>query len=151
MKQKTTIFSLGYQGLNIADYVDTLKNNGVGLVIDVRETAWSYKIGFSASPLRLALEKEGIEYLHLKSAGNPSKYRKSAKTTKQCLSWYRRYLGGNQECLGDIALQIKKITATGKHVCLTCYERNADDCHRSILTDFLQNMKPKLNVVHLQA
>src|SRR5260370_1236139 len=96
------IFTLGYQGLNLQQYITLLEAADVAVVVDVRETAWSYKPGFSKSPLREGLNRAGIDYIHLKSAGNPSKNRKTARTTKECLSRYRRHLLSNPACLDEL-------------------------------------------------
>ena len=63
------VLTLGYEGIGIQEYVDTLRAHSVGIVIDVRETAWSFKKGFSKAPLAKALASARIDYLHLKSAG----------------------------------------------------------------------------------
>src|SRR5579859_7766943 len=96
------IFTLGYQGLNLQQYISLLEAADVEIVVDVRETAWSYKPGFSKSPLREGLNGAGIDYIHLKSAGNPSKNRKTARTTKECLSRYRRHLLSTPACLDEL-------------------------------------------------
>ena len=147
--KKKVIYTLGYQGININSYVETLRHNGVGLVIDVREVAWSYKVGFSKAPLQAALNEAGIEYLHLKSAGNPSKYRKNSRTVKECLSKYRAFLGRNLERVDVLINEIEAAQSTGKAVCLTCFEKNPDECHRSILLDYLTEQKPRTKIMHL--
>jgi uncharacterized protein (DUF488 family) len=146
------IYTLGYEGLHLNEYIRTLKENQIALVIDIREVAWSYKRGFSKTPLQTALQKEGIRYLHLKSAGNPSRYRKTAKTRKQGLSWYKKYLTWNQNCVDELMEEIKKTNILGQTVCITCYEKKPEDCHRSILLDFLlERQAKKAKIIHLHA
>ena len=96
------LYTLGYQGTDVATYVATLKAAGVGVVVDVRETAWSYKRGFCKTALSDELSKAGIEYVHLRSAGNPKVNRRTAETNKQCLQRYRRYLKQNPGGLLDL-------------------------------------------------
>ena len=73
-------YSLGYEGMNLDSYIAVLQRNAISLVVDVRETPWSYKPGFSKKPLSERLELAGISYVHLKSAGNPSCESKSSFT-----------------------------------------------------------------------
>lgn len=58
MRGRTTIkiHTLGYQGISLQEYIDLLVSKGINIVIDVREHAWSYKRGFSKSPLSKALD-----------------------------------------------------------------------------------------------
>ena len=44
------IYTLGYQGVDVDLYVAKLKEAGVGIVADVRETPWSHKRGFCKNP-----------------------------------------------------------------------------------------------------
>ena len=143
------VYTLGYQGFDLETYIETLVSVGVGVVLDVRETAWSYKRGFSKSPLQKALVAAGIGYVHLRSAGNPSVNRKSAKTIRQCLARYRRHLAKNEHCLDEILRRIREAGEDGHPSCLTCYERAASDCHRSILIEALKVRFPRLKAIHL--
>src|SRR6202044_2139648 len=72
------LYTLGYQGVDVDTYVRTLKEAGVGIVVDVRETPWSHKRGFCKNILSSELSKAGIEYVHVKSAGNPKENRRTA-------------------------------------------------------------------------
>jgi uncharacterized protein (DUF488 family) len=142
------IFTLGYQGSSLTTYAAALADAGINIVVDVRETPWSYKPGFSKAPLSNYLGSEGIQYIHVKSAGNPSKNRKTAKNIKECLTRYRDHLALHPECLDELS---KLITAAWKRkqkVCLTCFERHAHECHRSILLEELVKRVP-LVAVHL--
>ena len=39
--------TIGYEKRSLDEYIDLLLANGVEVVLDVRETAWSHKPGFS--------------------------------------------------------------------------------------------------------
>lgn len=144
------IFTLGYQGATLETYIATLLAAGIGIVVDVRETAWSYKPGFSKSPLKAELERAGIEYIHLKSAGNPSANRKTASSQKECLSRYKKHLKSNPSCLDDLDTLIAEAAQRKKKVCLTCFERQPSDCHRSIILSELAGKLAKILPVHLK-
>jgi uncharacterized protein (DUF488 family) len=146
---KTTLYTLGYQGLDIQTYISILNSAGVGTVLDVREKAWSRKRGFAKSALKEALESADIEYLHLPSAGNPSSNRNTAKDMAECLARYRDHLTTSNSCIYELIPLIITANKSGRPACLTCYEASPEDCHRSILIDFIELEHPKINVIHL--
>src|SRR3954466_15182988 len=86
------LYTLGYQGVDVNTYVQKLKGAGVGIVADVRETPWSHKRGFCKNILSSELLREGIEYIHVKSAGNPKENRRTAPDLAECLRRYQSYL-----------------------------------------------------------
>lgn len=86
------IYTLGYQGVDVDLYVSKLKDAGVGIVADVRETPWSHKRGFCKNILKSELSKAGIDYVHVRSVGNPKENRGTAPDLAECLRRYRVYL-----------------------------------------------------------
>jgi len=60
------IFTIGYEGTTMDEFLAALKAAGVERLIDVRALPLSRRPGFSKSPLRAALEEVGIKYVHLK-------------------------------------------------------------------------------------
>ncbi len=143
------IYTLGYQGLSAVSYIKILRASYVGVVLDVRENAWSYRPEFVKSPLEQALRKASIDYLHIRSAGNPSENRRTASSADECLSRYREYLYGNPQCIGELYSYIRMAYERGRPACLTCYERAQHQCHRSILIEFLKELEPAIEPVHL--
>ena len=100
--QRLNLYTLGYQGVDIDTYVQKLKAAGVGIVADVRETPWSHKRGFCKNILSTELSKAGIEYVHVKSAGNPKANRRTAPDLAECLRRYRYYLDENPTGISDL-------------------------------------------------
>ena len=130
-----TLFTLGYQQRTIDEFVDILREADIDVLVDVRETAWSHKPGFSKSAFVAALAAAGIEYVHADFAGNPKWLRANADSHRECLDWYAWYLGEFGEILPAFDELVDRYQAAGKRVCVTCFERHADDCHRAILAD----------------
>jgi uncharacterized protein (DUF488 family) len=143
------VYTLGYQQISLDHYVEALVRADVGVVLDVRETAWSYKPGFSKSQLQAALRAVRIDYVHIPSAGNPSSNRRTAKSTAECLRRYRTYLRRNSDCVNELLDYIKEAAKSGRPACLTCYEKKPTDCHRSILIEALEIAEPRLRPAHL--
>lgn len=144
------VFTLGYQGLKLEVYTDALVTAGVGILIDVRETPWSYNRKYIRSVLERTMAAADVDYVHLKECGNPSENRKSAKTLAQCLSRYKKHLRTNSDCLITLLDHIRLADNRGRPACLTCYEREPHECHRSILLDSLVDTDPSIEVIHLR-
>lgn len=142
------IYTLGYQGVDVNLYVSKLKAAGVGVVADVRETPWSHKRGFCKNILSSELSKAGIEYVHVKSAGNPKENRRSAPDLAECLRRYRVYLDENPTGVADLIDLVRTAASRNRTVCLTCFEKDVNDCHRSILVEAMRR-QIKLRPVHL--
>jgi len=128
-----TLFTLGYQQRSLDEFISILTERGVDVLIDVRETAWSHKPGFSKRALQDALEAHGVEYVHAAFAGNPKWLRANADSHRECLEWYAWYLGEFNEIVGAFEELVGTYLRDGRRVCLTCFERHAGDCHRGIL------------------
>jgi len=143
------VFSLGYQGTDLDRYVNTLKSHRVSTVVDVRETPWSYKKGFSKAPLSERLGSEGIRYLHVKSAGNPSRNRKTAASQAECLDRYKTHLAENPLCLVELMEILEETFENDGRICFLCYERSPEDCHRKIILDQLGNLNSGVFACHL--
>jgi len=137
MRHRISVYTLGYQGLTLSDYIAILHRAGVGVVLDVRENAFSYKPGFSKTQFQAGLANEEIEYKHIRSAGNPSANRKSATSIAECLARYHEHLRANSACLDELSHLIKEAWLRKVSVCLTCYEHLPTECHRTILLDEL--------------
>src|SRR5205823_11368863 len=73
------IFTIGYEGTTVLEFIAALKGAGVERVIDVRALPLSRRPGFSKSALRAALEQAGVEYVHLKALGTPPEGRAAAR------------------------------------------------------------------------
>jgi uncharacterized protein (DUF488 family) len=142
------LYTLGYQGVDVDVYVERLKSAGVGVVADVRETPWSHKRGFCKNILSSELLKAGIEYVHVKSAGNPKENRRTAPDLAECLRRYKTYLEKNPAGVSDLLEVVRKAASRKRTVCLTCFEKDVSDCHRSILVDAMSR-QIKIRPVHL--
>ncbi len=139
---------MGYQGVNVDVYVRVLKAAGVGIVADVRETAWSHKRGFCKNIFRSELSEAGIEYIHVKSAGNPKENRRTAPDLAECLRRYKKYLEKHPTAIAELVEVIRTAASRKRTVCLTCFEKNVNDCHRSILVDEIKK-EIRIRPVHL--
>src|SRR5438128_11469966 len=76
------IFTIGYEGATMEEFLAALKAAGVERVIDVRALPLSRRPGFSKTPLRGALNEAGIDYVHLKALGTPADGRAAARARR---------------------------------------------------------------------
>ena len=143
-----TLYTIGYQQRSLDEYIAVLRRAGIDVLVDVRETAWSHKPGFSKSAFTRALAAVGIDYVHAKFAGNPKWLRSEAPSHRICLEWYARYVDEHVEIIEAFDRLIEEFLAAGKRVCITCFERHADDCHGSILAERWQR-RGRRRVEHL--
>lgn len=70
-----TIFTIGYEGLDIDAFLSLLAKHDINTVVDVRELPLSRKPGFSKKALGTALNLSGREYVHMVQLGCPKTVR----------------------------------------------------------------------------
>jgi len=142
-----TIFTIGYEGKTLSQYIRLLQKNTVTLVVDVRQNPVSRKKGFSKRQLGEALRQAGIEYCHLVELGNPKEIRaefyKNGSAT-MLYDQYKQHLSEHPE-----AVQLLLDTIENHSACLTCYEGYPIHCHRGAITEFLRERYSDIKVVHL--
>jgi uncharacterized protein (DUF488 family) len=126
------LFTIGYEGKTQAEMLDELEAAGVALVIDVRAVAASRRPGFSKTALAGGLRERGIDYLHLRPLGTPADGRQAARAGRvaEMRAIYAVQLETPEAAL---ALEQALAEASARPSALLCYEREAPDCHRSML------------------
>lgn len=126
------IFTIGYEGATMADFLAALTAAGVERVIDVRALPLSRRPGFSKSTLAASLAEVGIGYVHLKALGTPKPGRDAAKrgdrATLETVYAGQLHLPEAQAQ----AAQMLELVAE-KPSALLCFERDPALCHRSLL------------------
>jgi uncharacterized protein (DUF488 family) len=141
------IFTIGYEGATVSEFVAALQNAGVERVIDVRALPLSRRPGFSKSPLKAALAEAGIDYAHLKALGTPSEGRTAARAGRH--ADMARIYAGQLELPEAMAQSAEMLTlAKEKPSALLCMEREPQHCHRTLL---LKAVAPEVEVVDLFA
>lgn len=139
------IFTIGYEGTTVQEFVAALKQSGVERVIDVRALPLSRRPGFSKTALRGALDEAGIEYVHLKALGTPAEGRTAARAGRH--ADMARIYAGQLELPEAIAQSAQMLElAREKPSALLCMEREPAHCHRTLL---LKAMAVDAEAVHL--
>lgn len=141
------IFTIGYEGATVSEFIAALQQAGVTRVIDVRAIANSRRPGFSKTPLRNALAEADIDYVHLRALGTPADGRAAARAGRDA-DLARIYAGQLElpEAIAEAAQMLE--LAREQPSALLCMERDPLHCHRSLL---LRSVAPSAEVVHLFA
>ena len=136
-KPKSKLFTIGYEKARPDAVMAELKRAKVKLLVDTRAVAASRRPGFSKRQLAAALDEEGIAYLHLQKLGTPSEGREAARAGKLDTLWriYAKHLKTPEAV--EAMEELVSIVKSGQPVCLLCYERDKDCCHRSRIAEIV--------------
>lgn len=143
----TALHTIGYEGSSIEDFLKTLEEFGIDLLIDVRDVPISRKKGFSKSGLAQSLDARGVEYLHLKGLGDPKAGRIAAREGR--FEDFRRIFDAHlvsRSAQADIDRGIN--FAMDRMACLLCFERDHTKCHRCIVAEEMAR-RGEFRLVHL--
>ena len=141
------IFTIGYEGATVGEFLSALQSAGVERVIDLRAVPNSRRPGFSKTPLRNALAEAGIDYVHLRALGTPADGRAAARAGRK--DELKRIYAGQLELPEAIAETGKMLDLSReKPSALLCYERDPAACHRTLL---LETVAPDAEVEDLFA
>ena len=141
------IFTIGYEGATVGEFLNALSEAGVERLIDVRAIPNSRRPGFSKTALRNALAEQGIDYVHLRALGTPADGRAAARAGRH--EDLKRIYAGQLELPEAIAQGAQMLDlAEEKPSALLCYERDPAGCHRSLL---IKAVAPEAEVLHLYA
>jgi uncharacterized protein (DUF488 family) len=141
-----TLFTIGYEGNTLDEFLARLLDNKVHTLVDVRANAFSRKPGFSKKALASALEDCAIDYIHLPELGVPSEKRKavaSAEDSQKLMQTYSEELRRNPEGLEKLISILKE----RERIAIMCFEANQCDCHRGMIAKALierQNWQSKI-------
>ncbi len=147
-KTKSKLFTIGYEKAKPDAVMAELKRAKVKLLVDTRALAASRRPGFSKRQLAAVLDDEGIAYLHLQKLGTPAEGREAARAGKLDTLWriYAKHLKTPEAV--EAMEELVSIVKSGQPVCLLCYERDKDCCHRSRIAEIVHE-RTKASVVDL--
>jgi hypothetical protein len=132
------LFTIGYEGITIEHYLNTLIKNGIQVLCDVRNNPLSRKFGFSKSSLQKYLGNIGIEYIHFPELGIKSEKRNNLNSDEDYKNLFRGYKSSLPNCR-EFLEKLYLLLETKNRIALTCFEHEALHCHRHIIRDYLKN------------
>ena len=141
-----TIYTIGYEGICINDFLFLLRKHAIETVVDIRELPLSRKPGFSKNALSNTLNLGGLEYVHIPNLGCPKSIRNRYRNDG---NWARykeafiTHLDSQDEALADLA-SIAAISSCA----LLCFESDYNFCHRSMVANAVSQLSG-VRVVHI--
>ncbi|SAY39446.1 DUF488 domain-containing protein, partial [Candidatus Synechococcus spongiarum] len=126
------IYTVGYEGRTIDDFLNHLISSGIRQLIDVRRNALSRKYGFGGRTTARLCAEVDIAYVHVPALGIPSTMRtdlSSATAYDRLFDLYEAtVLPGADDSMASVA-----DLCTRKPSALMCLEASANQCHRGRL------------------
>ncbi|WP_178371583.1 DUF488 family protein [Desulfitobacterium chlororespirans] len=135
-KTGQVLFTIGYEGKSIEAFINTLIQNDIRLLCDVRKNPLSRKFGFSKKKLEHITQTVGIRYVHIPDLGIDSDKRSSLETAEEFQSLFEDYaktLPRRNEFLEGIYTLLR----TNTRIALMCFEREPEMCHRHVIRDYI--------------
>lgn len=147
---EVVLFTIGYEGISLEEYLNRLLRNNVKVLIDVRANPLSMKFGFSKHQLKKYCDSLGVQYMHIPEVGIQSEERQELNTQVDYDKLFIQYKKNNlsktissQQNILDILLQYKRVA-------LTCFEANICQCHRKHLAEAITLLPGfEYNVKHI--
>jgi len=125
--------TIGYESLTPVEFFDLLKRCKVSTLVDVRELPISRRAGFAKSALSTAMEKCGINYIHIPALGCPRKIRHRYRDDKDWLR-YTKYFKTYMETQLDTLIELADMVKNNR-CCLMCFEEDYNFCHRKYVAE----------------
>ena len=145
--QNDTLYSIGYEGLDLDDFIQKLKETKIDLLIDIRDSAKSsMKPQFNGEILKRECKKNDIKYLHKPELGVIYQIRRpyieGYINHDAFRGWYDWNLDDQKFDIGQFKQFLKE---NGKN-CFLCMEKypkpNKNQkhfCHRDLLIEKILN------------
>ncbi|HLS31305.1 MAG TPA: DUF488 domain-containing protein [Flavobacteriaceae bacterium] len=133
----TTLFTIGYEGISLENYLLKLVKNNIKLLVDVRRNARSMKFGFSKTLLQKYCNSLGISYKHIPEVGIVSKKRRNLNSQEDYDELFAEYRNTTLKETKDAQLKILQLLNEYNRIALTCFEAEPCQCHRTHLANSL--------------
>ena len=137
---KTILFTIGYEGISLEEYLVRLLKNDVKLLVDVRNNALSMKYGFSKSQLQKYCGDLGIQYVHIPEVGILREQRQELNSQNDYDKLFSVYRKNNLKKTTEKQNEILNLLRKHKRIALTCFEANICQCHRKHLAEAIETL-----------
>jgi hypothetical protein len=136
----TILFTIGYEGISLEEYLNRLIKNDVKVLVDVRNNPLSQKYGFSKGLLSACCNKLGIEYVHYAEVGIQSEERKALENQSDYDSLFESYRKNTLPRTVATQRQILSLLVQKQRIALTCFESDICQCHRKHLSEAITKL-----------
>jgi uncharacterized protein (DUF488 family) len=137
---ETILFTIGYEGISLEEYLNRLIRNDVKVLVDVRNNPVSMKYGFSKNPLKRFCENLGIQYVHFPEVGIQSEQRQELNTQADYDRLFADYRISNLTKTQATQNVILGLLKKHQRIALTCFEANICQCHRKHLSEAITHL-----------
>jgi uncharacterized protein (DUF488 family) len=143
MGRRRGLVSVGYEGRTVDELIQTLQDEGVDVLADVRLTPLSLKPGLSKHRLAQRLDDVDIRYVHLRGPGNPRDNRAAFWNgpIEVGIARFRRMLSAPEERAAELK-ELAELAGTAR-VAILCFERDHARCHRQVVTEEIIRRSPR--------
>lgn len=137
---QTILFTIGYEGISLEEYLNRLIKNDVKVLVDVRNNPLSQKYGFSKGLLSACCNKLGIEYVHYAEVGIQSEDRKALENQSDYDTLFDSYRKNTLPRTVATQRQILSLLVQKQRIALTCFESDICQCHRKHLSEAITKL-----------
>lgn len=130
-RENKTVYTIGYSGFAISNFIEIIKANSISVIIDVRSQPYSrYFPEYNKEMLEKTLKHNSIGYQsYAKELGgkqsNPHYYSTEGYFDFELYTKSENFIAGLKK--------LKEIMAQGHSCSLMCAEKNPINCHRGIM------------------
>lgn len=135
---KKCIYTAGYEGRTVDEFLNLLMESGISRLIDVRYNPISRRYGFHKSTLSRLCSSLKIDYQHFPSLGIPSSEREHLGSEDQYITLFENYHLNLSSHEKDLANAIRLLNSEPS--VLVCMEANPKFCHRNVLAQHLATL-----------
>ncbi len=134
------LFTIGYEGISLDTYINRLVRNNIRVLCDVRKNPLSRKYGFSKRTLSDTVEELGIRYVHVPELGIDSAERRQLTTRQDYDCLFAHYEQTTLRKARPAITMLANLLTEYKRIALTCFEADANLCHRSRVAGSLSRL-----------
>jgi hypothetical protein len=135
---KKVFYTIGYEGLNLEQYLNQLLKHKVHCLCDVRRNPYSQKFGFTKAELISALAMVGIEYIHIPDLGISSALRQDLKNDSDYYNLFEHYEVDILSHQSKNIELLKKLLTQYTRIAITCFEAKISHCQRSKIANLMR-------------
>ena len=144
------IFTIGFTRKTAEEFFETLKDNGVKKVIDVRLNNTAQILAFSKYP--------DIEYFLRELIGAKYFHDKKFAPSEKILTRYKKKIIGWDDyekefadlmAYRDIEVYITDNYSNAENICLLCSEVSPENCHRRLVAEKIAEVLGDVRIIHL--
>jgi len=132
---RTVLYTIGYEGITLEEYLNKLIAKDVKVLVDVRNKPMSMKYGFTKSQLLNACTSVGLLYVHFPEVGIVSEQRQDLGKQSDYDKLFERYRKETLPQTITTQQQILLLLKDKNRIALTCFEANICQCHRKHLAE----------------